>query len=94
MLLKLVNGTNIVYNSLGLEDQCVQPNEELNVTIDLKLPFTPGKYILNFRLVHGENKTEFGDQVSVNLLAQADTVEQVEHHEISQASNIPSPISY
>jgi len=72
--LKLVNGTIVVYNALGLENQCVQPNEELNVTIELKLPTTPGKYILSFRLVHGDNQ-EFGDEVTVNLLAQADTAE-------------------
>lgn len=72
--LKLVNGTIVVYNALGLENQCVQPQEELNVTIDLKLPTTPGKYILNFRLVHGDD-VEFGDEVAVNLLAKPKTIE-------------------
>lgn len=72
--LKLVNGTIVVYNALGLENQCVQPNEELNVTIELKLPTTPGRYILSFRLVHGDDH-EFGDEVTVNLLAQANTEE-------------------
>lgn len=70
--LKLVNGTIVVYNALGLDNQCVQPNEELNVTIDLKLPTTPGKYVLSFRMVHGDNK-EFGDEVTVSLVAKANT---------------------
>lgn len=69
--LKLVNGTIVVYNALGLENQCVQPDEELNVTIELKMPTTPGKYILSFRLVYGDNQ-EFGEEVTVNLLAYAD----------------------
>lgn len=68
--LKLINGTIVVYNALGLEDMCVQPGEELNVTIELKLPMTPGTYILAFRLVHGDN-IEFGDEVTVNLVAKA-----------------------
>ena len=68
--LKLVNGTIVVYNALGLENEQVKPQEELNVTIDLKLPTTPGRYILNFRLVHGDN-IEFGEKVSVNLTALA-----------------------
>jgi len=72
--LKLVNGTIVVYNALGFENQCVQPNEDLNVTIELRLPTTPGKYILSFRLVHGDDH-EFGDEVTVNLLAQANTEE-------------------
>lgn len=72
--LKLVNGTIVVYNALGLENQCVQPNEELNVTIELRLPTTPGKYVLSFRLVHGDDQ-EFGDEVTVNLVAQANTAE-------------------
>lgn len=75
--LKLVNGKNVVYNGLGLERYCVQPGAELNVTIELKLPQTPGKYNLSFRLVHGENKTEFGDEVTANLVAKADTEVQV-----------------
>lgn len=41
------------------------------MTIEVKFPLTPGKYILSFRLVHGENKTEFGDEITVNLVAQA-----------------------
>jgi len=36
--LKLVNGTLVVYNALGLDNQCVQPQGELNVTIEVKLP--------------------------------------------------------
>lgn len=54
----------------------MQPNEELSVTIELKLPTTPGKYILHFRLVHGDNQ-EFGDEVTVDLVANAPEPEQV-----------------
>lgn len=70
--LKLVNGTIVLYNALGLENQCVQPGEELNVSLELKLPVTPGNYLLNFRLVHGDN-IEFGDEVTVNLVANTST---------------------
>lgn len=82
--LKLVNGTIVVYNALGLENQCVQPNEELNVTIEVKLPVTPGSYALKFRLVHGDNQ-EFGEEVTVNLVAKAATVEVAE---------TPAPVEY
>jgi len=68
--LRLVNGSTVVYNALGEEAQCVAPGEELNVTIELKLPVAPGKYVLQFRLVHGDN-VEFGDEVTVNLVAKA-----------------------
>lgn len=54
----------------------MQPNEELSVTIELKLPTTPGKYILHFRLVHGDNQ-EFGDEVTVDLVANAPEPEEV-----------------
>lgn len=70
MQLRLVNGSTVVYNALGEEAQSVRPDEELNVTIELKLPVTPGKYVLQFRLVHGDN-VEFGDEVTVNLVAKA-----------------------
>lgn len=71
--LKLDNGTVVVYNALGLEKQCVQPNEELNVTIEVNLPNTSGRYDLKLRLVHGDNQ-EFGDEATVKLVAQAATV--------------------
>lgn len=77
MQLKLVNGTMVVYNALGLDGQCVHPQGELNVTIEVKLPQTPGTYILSFRLVYGENRTDFGEEVTVNLVAKAPT-DQVE----------------
>jgi len=64
--LKLVNRTVVQYRALGLDNQCVQPYEELNITIEVKLPKTLGKYLLNFRLVHGNN-IEFGDVVSLYL---------------------------
>lgn len=63
----------VVYNALGLDGQCVHPQGELNVTIEVKLPQTPGTYILSFRLVYGENRTEFGEEVTVNLVAKAPT---------------------
>lgn len=44
--LRLVNGSTVVYNALGEEAQSVAPGEELNVTIELKLPVAPGKYVL------------------------------------------------
>jgi hypothetical protein len=72
--LRLDNGTNVVYNGLGLDNQCVQPNEELNVTIEVKLPATEGKNVLKFRLLHGDNQ-EFGEEVIVNLVTEAETVE-------------------
>lgn len=71
MQLKVVNGSMIHYNALGLNNRCVQPQGELNVTIEVKFPLTPGKYVLSFRLVYGENNTEFGDEISVGLVAQA-----------------------
>ena len=67
--LKLVNGSMTVYNALGLGKRCVQPQGELNVTIEVKFPQAPGKYILTFRLVYGDNNTEFGEEVTVNLVA-------------------------
>lgn len=68
MQLKLVNGTIVAYNDLGLEDSCILPGEELNVTIELRLPMTTGKYILNFKLVYDDH-IEFGDNVQVDLVA-------------------------
>jgi len=44
--LRLVNGSTVVYNALGEEAQSVAPGEELNVTIELKLPVAPGEYVL------------------------------------------------
>jgi len=44
--LQLVNGSTVVYNSLGEEAQSVRPGEELNVTIELKFPIAPGQYNL------------------------------------------------
>lgn len=67
--LKLVNRTHVYYRTLGLENnQCVQPYEALSITIEVRLPRTLGKYLLNFRLVHGDN-IEFGDTFSVNLIS-------------------------
>ena len=67
--LKLVNMNHVYYRTLGLENnQCVQPYEALSITIEVRLPRTLGKYLLNFRLVHGNN-IEFGDAVSVYLLS-------------------------
>lgn len=66
--LKLVNMNHVYYRTLGMENQCIQPYEELSITIEVKLPKTLGKYLLNFRLVHGNN-IEFGDAVSVYLLS-------------------------
>ena len=96
--MKLVNGTNVVYNALGLESQCVQPNEELNVTIEVKLPTTPGKYVLKFRLVHGDNN-EFGDEVTVDLVAEAESepvIEEVEEAtpDEEQVCDDVKPIDY
>lgn len=70
--LKLVNMNHVYYRALGMENQCIQPYEELRITIEVKLPSTLGKYLLNFRLVHGNN-IEFGDAVSVYLLSQSQT---------------------
>lgn len=66
-----------MYNELGLHDQCVQQNEELNVTIEVKLPANEGKNVLKFRLVHGDNQ-EFGEEVIVNLMTEPAAVEESE----------------
>lgn len=63
---------HVYYRALGMKDQCIQPYEELSITIEVKLPRTLGKYLLNFRLVHGDN-IEFGDTVSVYLMSQSQT---------------------
>lgn len=69
MQLKLVNTTVVHYRALGLENsQCVQPYDQLSLTIEVKLPKTLGKYLLNFRLVYGDNIT-FGDAFSVHLIS-------------------------
>ena len=80
--MRLDNGKNVVYNELGLENQCVQPNEELNVTIEVKLPATEGRNVLKFRLVHGDNQ-EFGEEVIVNLMTEPAIVEE---------SSTPKPV--
>lgn len=66
--LKLINRTVVHYRTLGLDNQCVQPYDELSITIEVKLPETLGKYLLNFRLVYGNN-IEFGDAVSLCLVS-------------------------
>lgn len=93
MQLRLDNGSNVVYNALGLENQCVQPNEELNVTIEVKLPANPGKNVLKFRLVHGSDNQEFGEEVTVDLITEvpaavevsATPVPVVEEHPVMKA---------
>jgi hypothetical protein len=74
--LKLVDRTVVQYRALGLLNQCVQPYEYISITIEVKLPETLGKYLLNFRLTTGDG-IAFGDAVSVSLVAQSRTDHQV-----------------
>ena len=73
--LKLLNGSNHAIKSLGLDNMCVQPNEELKVSINVKLPEFAGKKILTLMLVHGDDQVEFGDEVTVTLQV------ELENHE-------------
>lgn len=66
----MFNGSNHAYKSLGLDTTCVQPNEELKVSINVKLPDFAGKKILTLILVHGDDHVEFGDEVTVTLLVE------------------------
>lgn len=65
--LKLINGSKNAYKSLGLDNERVQPEEELNVSINVKLPEFAGKKNLTLKLVYGDDLTEFGDEVTVTL---------------------------
>lgn len=76
MQLKLVNRTVVHYQALGLLNHCVQPYELTSITIEVKLPETLGKYLLNFRLTTGDG-IAFGDAFSVSLVAQSRTDHQV-----------------
>ena len=94
--LKLINGSNSAYKSLGLEQQSVKPSEELSFSFNVKLPDIAGKKNLTLMLVHGEDHVEFGDIVTVCLQVES----QVEPHETSgpadtaqQRDQIESPLN-
>lgn len=74
--LKLVDRTVVQYRALGLLNQSVQPYEYISITIEVKLPETLGKYLLNFRLTHGDG-IPFGDAFSVSVVTQSRTDHQV-----------------
>lgn len=73
--MKLINGAKHAFRSLGLDNQCVQPNEELKVSINVRLPEFAGEKILTLILVHSDDQVEFGDEVRVTLLV------ELENHE-------------
>ena len=75
--LKLINGSNSAYKSLGLEQQSVQPSEELSFSFNVKLPDIAGKKNLTLMLVHGDDHVEFGDEVTVCLQVESQ-VEPIE----------------
>jgi hypothetical protein len=54
--LKLINGSKHAVRSLGLDNQRVQSNEELKVSINVKLPEFAGKKNLTLTLVHGDEQ--------------------------------------
>ena len=65
--MKLNNGSKHAFRSLGLDNECVNPDEQLSVSINVKLPESAGKKILTLRLVHGDDHIEFGEEVTVTL---------------------------
>ena len=45
----------------------IQPNQEVDVTIDMVAPKQPGNYIAFFRFVHGDNN-RFGQKVWCDIM--------------------------
>jgi hypothetical protein len=64
-----------------LDNQRVQPDEELKVSINVKLPEFAGKKNLTLTLVHGDDQIEFGYEVTVTLKV------ELENHE-TQCSDV------
>jgi len=57
----------------------IEAGAQITISVDVDVPAHPGHHALLFRLAHGEDKAEFGDEVFLNLVSAAeDTTPQGE----------------